>query len=34
MIEQLSALPRRQALLASAAAMRKHMAARDAVNGK
>jgi hypothetical protein len=30
MIEQLSALPRRQALLASAAAMKKHMAARDA----
>jgi uncharacterized protein len=30
MIEQLSTLPRRQALLASAAAMKKHMAARDA----
>jgi short-subunit dehydrogenase len=30
MIEQLSAVPRRQALLASAAAMKKHMAARDA----
>ena len=30
MIGQLSALPRRQALLASAAAMKKHMAARDA----
>ncbi|MGH3245481.1 MAG: SDR family NAD(P)-dependent oxidoreductase [Trebonia sp.] len=30
MIEQMSALPRRQTLLASAAAMKKHMAARDA----
>ena len=30
MIEQLSTLPRRQALLASAAAMQKHMATRDA----
>jgi hypothetical protein len=30
MIGQLSALPRRQALLASAAAMKKHMATRDA----
>ena len=30
MIEQLSTLPRRQALLASAAAMKKHMAVRDA----
>ena len=30
MIGQLSALPRRQALLASAAAMKKHMTARDA----
>ena len=30
MIEQMSALPRRQALLASAAAMKKHMSARDA----
>jgi hypothetical protein len=30
MIERMSALPRRQALLASAAAMKKHMAARDA----
>jgi len=30
MIERLSTLPRRQALLASAAAMQKHMAARDA----
>jgi len=30
MIEQLSTLPRRQALLASAAAMQKHMAKRDA----
>ncbi len=30
MIEQMAALPRRQALLASAAAMKKHMAARDA----
>ena len=30
MISQMTALPRRQALLASAGAMRKHMAARDA----
>jgi short-subunit dehydrogenase len=30
MVERMSALPRRQALLASAAAMKQHMAARDA----